>query len=1012
MKPENAEAFLAHASFVRGLARSLVSDPGAVEDVVQETWIRSVQSPPPRSGSVRAWLATVARNLVRKSVRGETRRAERERATARREPVDSAQSTVEREAVIKRIVDEVFRLDEPYRTSITLRYYEDLTLPEIARRMDVPLETVRTRLRRAHARLRRRLDRDFGDRRDWCLALGPVAGVAFVGEAAAVDSAAGAAASTVVGAAGEASGATTAWGALATAWKLLAATAWVALLGFLVVRLVPGGGRAPDPGVRSGAVPSPLAPGPGEGARDPDANPATAVRDRAPADPERARPSAADRATGTVLVRVRFADGSPAAGVRVALVGPGAVFLLGDDMVHVTDAEGVVRVELPPGGRAFSVDRAPVFREIQVESGSVTLVEQDLPPGLRVSGRVVDAEGSPVRGATVLFARRDFDPGVPLATTDARGRFSIRDLSAPGFLGAFARGHAPPWWREIPGKTTGSREVELALRGPGGELDVQVLGADAVPLPGAEVYLGARDARPIREEEETGARVMVPPRRHATSDAGGGVRFEGIAPGPVRVAVVTEGYAAWHDSVDIAAPGSRSLTVRLDEGAVVSGVVRTDSGDPVAGAQIAAQAEALADLAVQVVTESGDDGSYRLARVPSGRVTLMLLSDESGGAETTLDVASGARVAWDPVLESRAAFRVRVLHGDDTPAPGWHVFVETAAEEWIPGYRIGVHHQRVWYRHGVTDEDGRAEIRGCVARPHRLRVAAPATPAMAGPPSVVREGRLPGDDLQIRLDESASGWIEGRLEIRGEPAGDPVLFVREEGQLGPASVVHPEQSGAFRIGPLVPGSYWVTYAARSYEQVLGRFELDPEERLDLGERTVGETGRLEVRLDPDEGVAPEDPDLALRDPTGSSRWGGFTFDGRTAIHPSLPPGSYRLALRGAGIASALVPVDIRAGETTRLAVPVQAGVRRDLVIVEPDGLSWARVAELVVRDSRGAEVLAFWTRRDEEGCFAQAVSLAPGEYTVQARTDEETHGTQAFLVEEEPETARVEILVR
>jgi len=41
------------------------------------------------------------------------------------------------------VADEVVRLDEPYRSTIVLRYFEELTSPEIARRLDVPEGTVR-----------------------------------------------------------------------------------------------------------------------------------------------------------------------------------------------------------------------------------------------------------------------------------------------------------------------------------------------------------------------------------------------------------------------------------------------------------------------------------------------------------------------------------------------------------------------------------------------------------------------------------------------------------------------------------------------------------------------------------------------------------------------------------------------------------------------------------------------------------------------------------------------------
>ena len=52
----------------------------------------------------------------------------------------------------------VLTLDEPYRTSILLRFYEGLDYDAIGRRTGVPTGTARVRVHRAVAKLRERLD--------------------------------------------------------------------------------------------------------------------------------------------------------------------------------------------------------------------------------------------------------------------------------------------------------------------------------------------------------------------------------------------------------------------------------------------------------------------------------------------------------------------------------------------------------------------------------------------------------------------------------------------------------------------------------------------------------------------------------------------------------------------------------------------------------------------------------------------------------------------------------------
>src|SRR5213075_1521425 len=70
----------------------------------------------------------------------------------------------------------VAELDEPYRSTILLRFAEGLTPSQIARRLSIPAGTVRWRLKEALARLRSELDRMHkGDRRAWMLLFGPLA---------------------------------------------------------------------------------------------------------------------------------------------------------------------------------------------------------------------------------------------------------------------------------------------------------------------------------------------------------------------------------------------------------------------------------------------------------------------------------------------------------------------------------------------------------------------------------------------------------------------------------------------------------------------------------------------------------------------------------------------------------------------------------------------------------------------------------------------------------------------
>src|SRR5262252_3928011 len=175
--PVDPEHLLAEDPFVRGLARHLLRDPDAADDLAQQTWLAALQRGP-RGIPLRHWLVAVMRRLCARDRRAQQRELARRRAAAHREPVPSTDAIVAREALRAEVVAAVLALDEPHRDVVLLRFFEHLPPRAIARRLGLPVETVRTRQKRALKRLRQRLDgRHGGDRAAWCALLLPFAHV-------------------------------------------------------------------------------------------------------------------------------------------------------------------------------------------------------------------------------------------------------------------------------------------------------------------------------------------------------------------------------------------------------------------------------------------------------------------------------------------------------------------------------------------------------------------------------------------------------------------------------------------------------------------------------------------------------------------------------------------------------------------------------------------------------------------------------------------------------------------
>ncbi|MBI1850681.1 MAG: sigma-70 family RNA polymerase sigma factor [Planctomycetes bacterium] len=173
----DAARLLEHVEGIRRLAKRLLRDEDAADDVAQETLLIALRSQPSIERP-HAWLNAIVRHVARGFVRTERRRAERETRAAQPEVQPSTFAAVERVSEQRRVLGAVLDLEDTYRTVVVLRFFEDLPPREIARRLDVPVETVRTRLKRACATLRERLrDEHGGDDRAWRLAILPLLAV-------------------------------------------------------------------------------------------------------------------------------------------------------------------------------------------------------------------------------------------------------------------------------------------------------------------------------------------------------------------------------------------------------------------------------------------------------------------------------------------------------------------------------------------------------------------------------------------------------------------------------------------------------------------------------------------------------------------------------------------------------------------------------------------------------------------------------------------------------------------
>jgi len=151
--------FSEHAEPLFGFLVYRTGDRSLAEDILADTFERALTTRSPldrRRGTEKAWLYTIALNCLRDHLR---RVAVEERALER---IGADPGSGDRSLEAAELRDEVMHLmaelPPEEREAVALRYGAELTVPEMARVLAVPLTTAESRLYRALRRMRARGD--------------------------------------------------------------------------------------------------------------------------------------------------------------------------------------------------------------------------------------------------------------------------------------------------------------------------------------------------------------------------------------------------------------------------------------------------------------------------------------------------------------------------------------------------------------------------------------------------------------------------------------------------------------------------------------------------------------------------------------------------------------------------------------------------------------------------------------------------------------------------------------
>jgi len=439
-----------------------------------------------------------------------------------------------------------------------------------------------------------------------------------------------------------------------------------------------------------------------------------------------------------------------------ALTIPGARLTLAEGglspfpLEAVADARGLARIGPFSPGSATLGARADGF----VSRGAVMV--PDPPPrelhvilvrAGAVTGRVVDARGYPIDGASVQLTGTD-PSGGPIFDDPRRAMFQVAHFDA--VLG----GPAPLI--------------------PAGELGV---------VPGAVPGIPHSGQGLLPEIARSSMRTALAAEPWVTR-SDGTFRATPASPGRVRVLVQHPQYVeAQSDVVTLASGGEAHVDIIMHAGGTLEGRVLDADDRPVGAARIVVSATR---GSLERSTLSASDGTFAFAALPDS----VMLTASSGGDEQT-DVESGILVPEGGKKEvtvrlsaPREPLQVSVV--DDG---GWPVdAAQVSATSLSPGAPLRVT--------AFTDGHGEAILKAARGLPLRVEVRAPAR----APSVTTTDGTADSLRIELSTAETATGEVVTARGRDAIPGAEVVLYT----DLG-VRRVRTDARGAFALSGLAPG---------------------------------------------------------------------------------------------------------------------------------------------------------------------------------------------------------------
>jgi protocatechuate 3,4-dioxygenase beta subunit len=559
--------------------------------------------------------------------------------------------------------------------------------------------------------------------------------------------------------------------------------------------------------------------------------------------------------------------GAPVEGVNVIPIG-------GDSMLPVQTApDGTFHItDLAPGELMVAFSKREEFIQVnRAVSAPANDVNVDLPPGGRISGRVVDKSShSPVKAFEAGITPQRNGGGMMMVMpasmrsfTSDDGTFVLENVPVGGLtLSVNAPGYVQA---RVPNLTLESgkalENVEVSME-TGVRVTGHITGPDGTPAGGALVRLDAMAGNRMQR----GGGMNDP---YTVADPNGEYTLDNVEPGEKTLVFSRSGLISTSKTVTLSGD-HQQVDAQLTSGVSSAGIVVNEGGTPVADAQVRAESPANPGFGRSARTDAG--GAFSFDGLAPGRYEFV--AQKNGYADAIVrdvDITTGATVRL--TLKSGGTIVGHLTGLADADLQSATVYASS------PNGNAAA----------PVDSSGAYRIEGAPLGTVRLnaRTGQMMTSRTAPAKSVQVDA---GSTVTVDFDFASDTTVKGRVTRNGEAvAGANVMF----NGMGRSGRVMTDGSGRYEMTGLDDGKYGVTVMDPTRGPYSTTYTVHGSDTFDIEMRGSAVRGHV---IDtstgtpiPDAAVNIHRKDASVAgiaySSTGTDSSGNFSFD-------SVPAGSY------------------------------------------------------------------------------------------------------------------------